>query len=309
MTYQTFRKAPPNPLLPLSSYQPYAADCRESLPGLDQILAATRFQLVLIQEYEGPPGWYLGGRQEPTVLFFWLESGMAECRIGTNPKRMRINAGDLLIVPEGIFVDAWALPGERVPHACGRLTAKVMGGADLCTLIGLQGVFPGDSEIRQYIKSIAREQKLKPPGWKPGSDAAVTMMLMHLIRKYAGRLADPTRLSFKKLHCFQPVLALIEERFTDPELRVSDLARALSCSEVTLRQLCRETAGHSPGGLIRQRRIEQACILLSSTALPVKAIAEECGFSDPSFFCRTFRKTTGITADSYRQGCNSGTVS
>lgn len=48
-------------------------------------------------------------------------------------------------------------------------------------------------------------------------------------------------------------------------------------------------------------RIEKAKELLTETQLKVKEISEEVGYEDANYFCRTFKKKTGMTPKDYRK--------
>lgn len=52
--------------------------------------------------------------------------------------------------------------------------------------------------------------------------------------------------------------------------------------------------------LIQDRLLLESKALLSGTTLTVKEIAAELGFNSQGYFCRFFKKTTGITALDYR---------
>lgn len=41
--------------------------------------------------------------------------------------------------------------------------------------------------------------------------------------------------------------------------------------------------------------------MLKSTNKLVQGIATECGFSDPNYFIRLFKRQTGITSKAYRE--------
>jgi len=57
----------------------------------------------------------------------------------------------------------------------------------------------------------------------------------------------------------------------------------------------------TPAEIIRQRRIQVACSLIETRDYPIKAIADACGYQDPSFFSRSFRAVTGMSPRSYRR--------
>jgi AraC-like DNA-binding protein len=52
---------------------------------------------------------------------------------------------------------------------------------------------------------------------------------------------------------------------------------------------------------IHRRRVKKACEWLLDTNLPVGHIAIKCGFNDPDYFRRIFRRQTQMTPGEYRQ--------
>lgn len=53
-------------------------------------------------------------------------------------------------------------------------------------------------------------------------------------------------------------------------------------------------------GQIRRVRIERAQELLLSTSMGVRQIAEACGYDDPKYFMRVFKRFSGLTPTRYR---------
>ncbi|WP_436239511.1 helix-turn-helix transcriptional regulator [Paenibacillus sp. LjRoot153] len=47
-------------------------------------------------------------------------------------------------------------------------------------------------------------------------------------------------------------------------------------------------------------RLDRAKFLLKSTKLPLKQIAEDCGFTDSFYFSRIFSRDTGMNPRDYR---------
>lgn len=59
--------------------------------------------------------------------------------------------------------------------------------------------------------------------------------------------------------------------------------------------------GITPLQYVNSLRIDRACRLLAETVRPVAGIAAELGIDDPVYFCRLFRKHTGVTPLAWRQ--------
>lgn len=69
----------------------------------------------------------------------------------------------------------------------------------------------------------------------------------------------------------------------------------------TLRGCSSPAWGISPGQFILQKKTETATQLLTSTDLPVSAIADSLGFGSQFYFSNFFKKQTGMTPSSYRR--------
>lgn len=56
-------------------------------------------------------------------------------------------------------------------------------------------------------------------------------------------------------------------------------------------------------GYLNRIRIEQACHLLREKNYSIAEVSSRVGYSDPSYFCRVFKKMTGDTPSSWRRRC------
>ncbi len=94
--------------------------------------------------------------------------------------------------------------------------------------------------------------------------------------------------------------SLIDESFWE-SWSVKDLAAKIFVSPDYLRQLFRKEYGESIIHYLIRKRMEHAAHMLRSSDLPVKTIAERCGFHDPYHFSRTFKQIIGMSPTAYRQ--------
>ncbi len=83
------------------------------------------------------------------------------------------------------------------------------------------------------------------------------------------------------------------------EITVKELASLCHVSESTFRRLFKEYTGKSPVEYRIEMRITYAKKLLSTGSMNTLEVALETGFDDPAYFCRVFKKQTGITAGEY----------
>jgi AraC-like DNA-binding protein len=69
-----------------------------------------------------------------------------------------------------------------------------------------------------------------------------------------------------------------------------------------LAEAVKAATGRTPGRLIREARTHEAKRLLARTDLTVRQVAERVGFTDPAYFCRFFRRETGVSPGAFRRG-------
>ncbi|NUP49346.1 MAG: AraC family transcriptional regulator [Catenulispora sp.] len=82
---------------------------------------------------------------------------------------------------------------------------------------------------------------------------------------------------------------------------LTSYAREIGVSPGHLHELVREQTGLTPGRLTRGHRVLEAKRLLAGTDLTVRQVSEQTGFADPSYFCRFFRRETGLTPGEFRR--------
>lgn len=85
-------------------------------------------------------------------------------------------------------------------------------------------------------------------------------------------------------------------------LDTTSLARRFGVSERQLHRLFVEHIGLSPGRFVRRIRVETAARLLDSTALPVAAVARQCGFGTAEALRQAFVDRFGVSPSRYRGG-------
>ena len=84
------------------------------------------------------------------------------------------------------------------------------------------------------------------------------------------------------------------------KVRIDDLTRLVYLSHSQVIRLFRASFGITPLEYVESRRLESARIMLKNTSLPVREIAERCGFSDEHYFSGYFKKRTGMSPRTYR---------
>lgn len=83
-------------------------------------------------------------------------------------------------------------------------------------------------------------------------------------------------------------------------LSTRHIAADLGYNPDYLGRLYHAATGHTLVAGIHRRRVAEARLLLTQTTRTVDEIAYECGYADPGYFRRVFRRTTGSTPSAFR---------
>ncbi len=104
---------------------------------------------------------------------------------------------------------------------------------------------------------------------------------------------------------YEPLMAQISRHITahisDAELSQDTIAEAVGLSASHLSRITRKQRGVSLAEWIFNERITRAKELLTDSDRPVAEIAGLCGFYDPQYFYKAFKRTCGVTPGVYRQ--------
>ena len=87
----------------------------------------------------------------------------------------------------------------------------------------------------------------------------------------------------------------------DKRIRISDLAALTGYTEYYLTEKFKKETGVPLFLYIRYAKVERARVLLESTDLSVREIAERLAFNTVNYFIQSFRETTGCTPAQYRK--------
>lgn len=93
--------------------------------------------------------------------------------------------------------------------------------------------------------------------------------------------------------------ALIESHYAE-HWPVERYARQIGLSETSLNRLCRRLTGNTGFDLIQQRLALEARRRLIHQTGSVSGIASALGFKDSAYFCRFFRRHSGLTPTEFR---------
>ncbi len=226
-----------------------------------------------------------------------------------------------------IFLEAMERQGQR---------SLVMpsGLENLALLIRLGDRARAQEMARTLIQELGRERY--SASWVLDCAVEILSVLMRELRE-AGNRSDALPgvvrnfvLSASRAANIQDMLALLEasamrligqvestvSHTADLVERVCQLVEHHMAEPLTLERLCAEVlfvnpdhfsrVFHKAKGMrfrewVQKQRLERARGLLASTKQTIASVAARCGYHDAHYFCRVFRKSTGMTPTQYRR--------
>ena len=197
-----------------------------------------------------------------------------------------LNAGSVTWIPAGFSHGT-----ERLEDECSMVSIQFIIDPPL-TPTPLFQVFSA-SPLYADILALCREANDLRPQWEQRAQLRLTVFLSGLLASFgeASTLFDEREMA-------QGITILVEE-YLRPRLAASlslpQIASALNMSVRSLVRHFHEETGETVMGYLRRMRIETAMKLLEERPdLPMKQLAAMVGFTDASYFSRSFRRMIGI---------------
>ena len=108
---------------------------------------------------------------------------------------------------------------------------------------------------------------------------------------------EETKDSISSIH-FAEILHYIDTHLADVSLAA--LAKQYGYHPDYISRRIKKMTGYTYKDYLLNKRIEQVCLLLRNSDLPISEIINQCGFSNESYFYKKFKQITGMTPKIYR---------
>lgn len=94
-------------------------------------------------------------------------------------------------------------------------------------------------------------------------------------------------------------MRIIKEQYANPNFRVEMLSKQLGISKIKCYRLFKDVLDTSPSDLIIKLRLQKAEQLLARKQMNISEVGFECGFNDPKYFSKLFKKHYGASPRSF----------
>ncbi len=217
-------------------------------------------------------------------------------------KLFRLKKGDAFLICPGelIYYEA-DLHTPWTYTWIGMQGIKIKGYLDRTSLPKLLCVpFGQDEALRQCHEKMAEADQLSK-----NRDLRMNSILYEYLFLLADRFPNEqyTPLEEKK-NAAEEALRYIEDHYCD-QVTIADIADHLGLNRSYLHRLFKSFTGVSMQSYLLDYRMRQACILLKTTSLSVRAIAHSVSYIDPLYFSRIFRQKMGVSPVEYRKSATS----
>ncbi|MEV7092021.1 AraC family transcriptional regulator [Amycolatopsis sp. NPDC051045] len=152
-----------------------------------------------------------------------------------------------------------------------------------------------DARITRVIADLEDE-------YRRGGDGAESVLraLVHVLVVRAGRLLGPP--SSAPAGAVAAEFVRLAGRPEPGLWSVRAHADRLGVTPGHLTEAVKAATGRTAAQLLREARTREAQRFLLRTDLTVRQVASRVGFTDPAYFCRFFRRETGLSPGDFRRG-------
>ena len=238
------------------------------------------------------------------------------------PLTVDVNKTQLVLrTGQGVFINSGVLhaveqaeSGNALLHS-GVFHPRLVGGMDtifwqkrICPLLqpGAPAFFLLDSGTAWQREALACLQDAwqavadEPPDYENEARYRLTTVLRLLgaqCEEGGVKVSQQEQIAAERM---KQMLRFVEEHYAE-ELTVERIAACVALSESACLRSFRQLLGITPIQYVKQFRVEKAAELLRSTRLRTGEIGAECGFTDGSYFIKTFRELKHCNQKEYRQ--------
>jgi AraC-like DNA-binding protein len=299
---------------------------------LDGLLEPLRLRGVFHSRWHARAPWAVDGEREDGAILHYVREGACAVELpGRDP--VMLGAGDLAVFPHGTAHRIADRPGRRgVPlaevlpgRAPGGARTVGLGGAGAATVLLCGGLhydaaaaaplyraLPPVLVVRHSevaaepllggtLERLAEEAAADRPGGRLVALRGFEMVYVLTLRvALAAEGADAPLLVALRHPGVGRALAAVHRRFAEP-WTLAALAAHAGMSRSAFAAAFRELVGEPPMRHLAARRLQEAARLVSTTPLPLEAVAARVGYGSATGLHLAFRERFGRTPGSLRR--------
>lgn len=249
--------------------------------------------ILLCHQFSAPPGWcyeaYRQGRRRHGLVYVLAGEATYQMTGPNPPPSFTAQKGDLLyFAPDASYFTQCP---ARQPFVHMTVNFQLQDG-EAVTQLPTRCRLANGTKIQQLFTRLVRDWNSRRPRY----ELACLRDLYDLLYTVLQGL-DHEHDSYRQK--LRPALEYIENHACET-FPIEDLANLCGMSETYFRRLFQRVYKETAQAYRSRLRIGRACDLLLSEVCSVETAARLCGYSDPAYFSRVFKKVTGINPSAYK---------
>lgn len=227
------------------------------------------------------------GRRDYHILL--INDG--ECRALHNGKSYTLQRGNLVIyAPFEEQMQFYKAEASTLwCHFSGSITKELFASCNITS--GVYFIKPSEAVFTSFSTLIQRFHQ-------PNHRGIANSSLLELIYNISSAITDSEQKDYSDI--IAPILTYINANY-NKQLSLDELALKSGYSKSRFSHIFSEVTGTTPIKYQNNIRLKNSCEMLTSTSLTIAEIAYSCGFSDPLYFSRIFKKAYGVSPSMYRE--------
>ncbi|GIO33452.1 MULTISPECIES: AraC family transcriptional regulator [Paenibacillus] len=166
-----------------------------------------------------------------------------------------------------------------------------------------QIVFDGVTEgkIRNLLQDMLGEYEERAPFFQIVLKADLLQLLSFIIRQVNGELV---KAGFQKIERYRDTMNKVVEYIDQnahEDIKLEHICAISNMSKPTICRLFKEWTGKTFNRYLVDLRIANALVLLQRPSMTVTEVCYATGFNELAYFCRIFKKYTGISPNQFRK--------
>jgi len=163
-----------------------------------------------------------------------------------------------------------------------------------------------EGERRQQLETLLAicraQQQSGPTAESAERDTLLLAMILDHVRIVWDRLA-PAAAEGGHVELSDSVVKMLDwiDAHYDRTFRLLDVSEHVHLSPNHASFLFHKEIGSTLSDYLHARRMKEACLLLKSTAMPIRDIGQTVGLANFSHFCQSFKRATGYSPSAYRK--------
>lgn len=155
--------------------------------------------------------------------------------------------------------------------------------------------------VTEMFAQLLRRQRERRHGFALCYEAQFLLLLQYISEQVAPDLAESkSRLKFAapEIHVSRGLDFI--QRCLSRDISLFDIARHLDVNAAYFSRIFKNNTGVTVGNYIVRKKVALAQERLLSTRMNIKQVAASLGFHDQRYFCRKFRRETGMSPREYQ---------